>query len=526
MTLTRRFRGLMLLVPVVVVLLGTLPWNGNPMPIRASELRVLMCARNMADGGSWLVPVYDREVRVNKPPLMYWVVASVFRVAGGSDSLAVARGVNAALGVFLVLAVYGCGRYWVGRRRAWVSALTVATSYLFLRFARVCETDIALTLFTLLACFSLWRAGISRSGWRWWVLAGVFAGIGFMFKGPAALVLPVAALATAYVTGAAHSWKRSGAGLLLLMVPFLVIVLPWYLKLMLGQINGAAQQDIGYEVAALMKESPHKRAIIYYLYVLPIAMMPWGLFLPAAMVQAWRRRGRPGVRFLMGWLVSAVVLMSLLKSKQLHYAMLLMPPAALLTGGYLCEAARNPLRFKGVGSFLHGISWLMVVAGGGVVLLPWFVEGVSCRVGFWWGLPVILTGVVAALVKRGNPVSRGMIALMVMSVWTAAGFSAVFHELREPAAIYRECAAEVRNRAGVATQVFITGRRVIPMEYYVHKPIQESDDFAQAWDSALPGDLVIVSVNSKHRHVLTMAPPCPPVFERRQGDVELKIYVR
>jgi hypothetical protein len=115
---------------------------------------------------------------------------------------------------------------------------------------------------------------------------------------------------------------------------------------------------------------------------------------------------------------------------------------------------------------------------------------------------------------------------MVMSVWTAAGFSAVFHELREPAAIYRECAAEVRNRAGVATQVFITGRRVIPMEYYVHKPIQESDDFAQAWDSALPGDLVIVSVNSKHRHVLTMAPPCPPVFERRQGDVELKIYVR
>lgn len=525
---TRRFRWLMVLVLVVVAILGTVPWNGRTMPFRASELRVLMCARNMAEGGNWLVPVYDREVRINKPPLMYWVVATVFRVTGGTESLAVARGVNGVLGVLLVVTIYGCGRHWVGRRRAWLAALVAGTSLLFLRFGRLCETDVALALFTMLACFSLWRAATWQGRWWWWVAAGMFSGIGFMFKGPAALILPLGALALAYVTRAAGSWKRSGAGLLLFIIPFAAVVLPWYLCLMMGRSHGAAEKDIGYEMSALLKDSPHRGPIIYYLYTLPALLMPWGLFLPPAMVQSWKRRTRGGIRFLLGWLISAMVVMTFVKSKQPHYAMLLLPPAALLTGSFLYSAMRNqrPERFKVTRGLLGLLRWAMVVGGGVLVVFPYFVDSVRGGDGLIWGVVVIVVGVVVPMVKWGSQVGRTVAALMMMSICGAAAYNAAFHECHEPAAMYRDCAAEVRNRAGDTTKVFMVGRRMMPMEFYLHRIICRPDNLAAAWKHAESGDLVIVSTDPGHQRLLTIQPTSPPVFERKQGKVELKLYVR
>ena len=48
-------------------------WLGNPLVAREQELRVILTARDMARGGSWLVPHYQGEPRLHKPPLMYWL---------------------------------------------------------------------------------------------------------------------------------------------------------------------------------------------------------------------------------------------------------------------------------------------------------------------------------------------------------------------------------------------------------------------------------------------------------------------
>jgi len=42
------------------------------------ELRVVLPAREMAAGGDWLMPRFQGELRLRKPPLMYWIVASAF----------------------------------------------------------------------------------------------------------------------------------------------------------------------------------------------------------------------------------------------------------------------------------------------------------------------------------------------------------------------------------------------------------------------------------------------------------------
>lgn len=511
-----------------LALLGTLPWNGRALPFRASELRVLLCARTMAEGGDWLVPVYEGEVRLNKPPLMYWIVASVFRMAGGTESLGVARGVNAVLAALLSLAIYGCGRHWVGRRRAWVAAVLAATSYLFLYFARLCETDVGLTLFTTLACFAAWRAAFQAHRWPWWLLAGVFSGIGFLFKGPAAFVLPVVALVAGYATGALRDWRRGFPGVLLMAVPFAAIALPWYLYLLLGWSAGAAGQDIGYEMAALLKESPHHGPWIYYLYTLPLLMMPWGLFLPGGLRTAWRSRRHRRFRFVLGWLLSAIVVMTLIRSKQPHYAMLLLPPASLLAGGFLYDAAnrRGHDRYRVTGWLLDLLCGLVAVAGVAVIALPFLVQGLSAGTGVFWGGALTAAAVVVLLVRRGNGIRRRMIFLAAAVVWCMAGYAAAFHEIGEPAAMHRECAEAARLRMATDTRVFHVGRRAVPMQYYLHRSLDRADDLQTAWEKAGKGDLVIVSMDSGNRSVLTMDPPVHPVFSRRQGLYEVRLYVR
>ncbi|MCW8133792.1 MAG: hypothetical protein KIS92_25825, partial [Planctomycetota bacterium] len=39
------------------------------------EPRYATAGRNMAEGGSWLIPEFNAAPRVNKPPLFYWLVA-------------------------------------------------------------------------------------------------------------------------------------------------------------------------------------------------------------------------------------------------------------------------------------------------------------------------------------------------------------------------------------------------------------------------------------------------------------------
>ncbi len=518
--------GLLALL-VAVALLGTLPWNGRALPFRASELRVLLCARTMAEGGDWLVPVYEEEVRINKPPLMYWLVAAVFHLVGGTESLALARGVNGLLGALLVASVYGCGRYWLGRRRAWLAAIIAATCYLFLFFARLCETDVGLTLFTTLSCFLIWMGADGRHGWAWW-MAGVCSGIGFLFKGPAALVLPLVALVAGYGTGAIRNWKRGLVGILLLIVPFAGVVLPWYLYLFLGGSAGAAGKDIGFELSALIRESPHHGSWLYYLYTLPLLLLPWGIFLPAGLVYGWEARHHRGIRFILGWLIGALVVMTFVKSKQPHYAMLLLPPAALLTGGFLYNAAgnRDPGRYRATRVLLRMTCLGSAIAGLATMVLPFLKEGVPPWMGFVWGIPLVALAAWGLLMRHGLPVYRNLAVLASAMIWGVVGYGALFHEIAEPAALYRDCVAEARKHMEPGTQVFLAGRRAVPTKFYLHRPLHHVTDVAAAWQQARTGDLVIVSMDREHRRVLTMDPPSDPVFLRRQGEYELRMYVR
>ena len=318
-----------------------LPGLGASSVSRQQELRVLLAAREMAEGGSWIVPHFMGAERLRKPPLMYWLVASAFKAAGTTESAAAARAISAAAGTAFVLATFFLGRRLIGRRAAFVGAIILATSVGFLRHARLAETDIPQALFCSLTIFSIFTALTVRTGnLKHWIFAGIFSGIGFMFKGPASVAMPIAAVATFIFVARSHRAALTLRGIIVALVICAAIAAPWYIAVALKTANTNAQA--GDEINRLLTESAHKGPIFYYVWTLPARLGIWALALPVAIFGAAKKlRHHRGPLYLLCWLASSFAILSALSSKQNHYALLLFAPSALLTGWLLAEAARK-----------------------------------------------------------------------------------------------------------------------------------------------------------------------------------------
>ncbi|MFP6906548.1 MAG: glycosyltransferase family 39 protein, partial [Verrucomicrobiota bacterium] len=159
---------------------------------RQQELRVGICARNMVESGDWIIPDFQGQPRLRKPPLSYWMSASAMKLSG-SQGVFAARFPTILAAVALVLVVLAAGRTWISPRGGLMAALLLASSIGFLRHGRLAETDITLTLFTTASILLVYRALEQRS-LRHWIGAGLCMGLGILAKGPAALALPLLAL--------------------------------------------------------------------------------------------------------------------------------------------------------------------------------------------------------------------------------------------------------------------------------------------------------------------------------------------
>jgi len=429
-----------------IALLFYLPALGTSVVQREQELRVALTARSMADGGSWLLPDYLGQIRLRKPPLMYWAVAACYRLGNATDSAFLARLPSALAGVGLALTIFFAARGFMGQRRACVAALCCVTSLIMLRQGRVAETDVLLTFWTALAAWSGYRAFFRSAGWMWIVAAGLASGLGFMTKGPAAFVLPLLAwlgfaLWNRPCINASHHGPRVLIGLFVWFAIALAIASPWYLYLW-ARAGSLAQ--LRQELSATFGEtSQHRGAWYYYVYTLLIAFLPWSLALPSALYAVWRRaRAKRALLFCLIWFITSFLALSATSSKQIHYCTLLIPPASLLVG--------------------------------------WFLGGLL------WGRPQ------AAQLRRRS--AWGVAIALPMYVV----FVSIAQPRAEPkqalCAALESCLPEVHD----AERVFLVGRHRATIEFHAGRPIADMDSVKEAWRQSRPGDLIMLNTKNSH----------------------------
>src|SRR5262249_18003558 len=132
------------------------------------EGRYAEIPREMLVRGDWIVPYLQSEPYLDKPPLMYWLVAAAYLVFGIHDWSA--RLLPAVAIHALVLIVYFLGRRRLGERAAFWGALLLGLAPGFASMGRLLILDGLLALCVTLGSFACFEATIgNRLRWGWWL---------------------------------------------------------------------------------------------------------------------------------------------------------------------------------------------------------------------------------------------------------------------------------------------------------------------------------------------------------------------
>jgi len=187
-------------------------------------------ARNMLDSGDWVIARLDGVAYLEKSPLIYWLIATSYRVLGVHDW--VARIPVALASVLLCWITFRYGRWAFGRRAGFHAGMSLATCVGLFLFTRIQIPDVMLTLTVCLAFWSFQRAidPAEPHARRWAALLAVSLGIGLMLKALIAVVVPAGGIFVYLLfTRQLFSrdiWRRLhvGSGVLI----FLAIAAPWH----------------------------------------------------------------------------------------------------------------------------------------------------------------------------------------------------------------------------------------------------------------------------------------------------------
>ncbi len=380
----KRMNVLTLCGALGLIALYTLGIAGYPLQ-DPDEGRYAAIPLEMLLSGDWVTPRLNGASYFEKPPLLYWLVASCFSILGVSEG--VARLVPACAAILTVAIVWLLGRREVSARAGALGAAILATSPLFFVIGQTLVIDGLLTLLWTATLAATWLAATAPDEKRraWVLVATAACALGVLAKGLVALAVP--GLTALLWLALERDWRT--ARLFLRPSPiavFLVLTVPWFVRVAQANPDFLEFFFIREHFGRYMAGVGHREGPWYYLPVLAAGPLPWtalaaGLALSPAGRAAFRSvRGEPLVRFLGLWSLTVIGFFGLASSKLAPYVLPAFPPAALLAGIWLDRVLRFGDGLRGpLGSIGGGMVVLGLLASGtgglGLLFAEWNVLG-------------------------------------------------------------------------------------------------------------------------------------------------------
>lgn len=329
------------------------------------EARFARTSVEMMRSGDYVVPTFEGEPRLVKPPLMHWIQTALFQTGGATEMLA---RLPAAAATFVSLFLVA----WIGWRRfgvegsAW-AAIVFLTSPLVVVIARVGTLDALLSVHVL-AVLALELVQHEQTELERYGVVGLLLGLAFLVKGPVGVALPLLMI-LAGRTATGRDVMPSFKTIVTTVLAMSAVVLPWGL-VFIERIGAKS-------VVRLLRTETVDRAVTgtahvepwwYYLGVCLVAFLPWAgpLFLGTIRGLArWRDGESPTGPFAAAAFVAGIAFFSLSKGKLPNYILPLAPLAALVVAFELGQELVNPTKRR-AGSALVATTLVAVSVGLGI----------------------------------------------------------------------------------------------------------------------------------------------------------------
>ncbi|WP_071518712.1 glycosyltransferase family 39 protein [Geitlerinema sp. PCC 9228] len=337
-------------------------------------------AREMLVTGDWVTPHFSGEVRFDKPPLIYWLMAGAYQVVGVNAWGARLPSALSAIALMVFL-FYTLHRFDVAQRQRCFPktpplAAIVATAAFGLNlenylWGRLGVSDMLLSACiggALLAFFlgyvsnsedwaldireaSLKEKGETKEGGftGWYLTFYVLMALAVLAKGPVGMVLPMLVVGTfaVYVGKVKLLWRQLRP--LVGMSIFLAISVPWYVLVIRAHGEDYIEKFFGYHNIERFTNvvNDHAAPWYFYLAVILLGFAPWSSYLVAAIArtQFWKRRfwqrqesHRQFGLFAFFWLAAIFLFFSAAATKLPSYILPAMGGAAILVGLLFADA--------------------------------------------------------------------------------------------------------------------------------------------------------------------------------------------
>jgi 4-amino-4-deoxy-L-arabinose transferase-like glycosyltransferase len=352
--------------------------------IDRDEPRFAEASREMIERGDYVVPHFNNQFRLDKPPLAYWAQVVSFAISGQNDFAARFPSTIAAALVALSIFAWGAriGGSRVGLRAAIIFTLSLQT---FLH-AKAAVADMWLILFVAIAHwagYELLGSDLTNDSKRqtfdsesfreqgaqcstsnaeqqtanrkqqtfgfWWLAFYLSLGLGFLAKGPIAWTPLLTVGSTIFFAPGLQLGRRFKFVRGSLFV--LAIVALWGIPALIrthGEFFavGIGRHVIGRSFGAM--EGHGANSLGAYLLLLPFyfvtifaSFFPWSIKFPRLMRDLWRKKhagitdpgysGRDGIdNYLLAGGAIIFVIFSVIKTKLPHYTLPAFPLLALL----------------------------------------------------------------------------------------------------------------------------------------------------------------------------------------------------
>jgi hypothetical protein len=311
-------------------------------------------ARHMLQSGDWVIAHLDGVPYIEKSPLIYWLMASSFRILGAHDW--VARIPVALAAILLAWVTWRYGRWAFGARAGFYAGLSLATCVGLFLFTRIQIPDVMLTLSVCVAFWSFQRVlEPDELRPRLWALAlAASLGVGLMLKGLIAVVAPVGGvivyLGVTRQLLSREVWKRLHVVTGALVI--LAIAAPWHVLATLhmppyfdftthsgpGEYHGffwfyfINEHVLRFLNLRYPRDYNTVPRLAFWLLHL-LWLFPWSAFFPAAAGLSFKPIDRAGrTRLLALCWTSFLLVFFTFSTTQEYYSMPVYPALALLLG--------------------------------------------------------------------------------------------------------------------------------------------------------------------------------------------------
>jgi len=341
-------------------------------------------ARNMLVSGDWVTEHIDGLVFLEKPPFVYWSIATSYRIFGVHDWAARIPIAISAIGLAALTMAFGVWAF--GKRAGFYAGLCISTCIGLFLFTRILIPDVMLTFDVALAMWALLRAlGEEEPHPRLWsIVMAACLGIGMLLKSLISVAIPVAVgLIYLLVTRQLflrRTWKR--------LHPFtgaliaLAIAAPWHILATLrnppyfdftlhagpGQYHGFLwffffnEQVLRFLNLRYPRDYNTVPRLWFWLFHL-LWLFPWSVYFPAIAKLSFKPVDRAGrTRLLALVWIGFVMVFFTFSTTQEYYSMPIYPALALLLGSAMATGGEWIRRGTRALAVIAGCAAIAVVA--------------------------------------------------------------------------------------------------------------------------------------------------------------------